>query len=446
MEFEVISTKKLFGGLGLIGIFVSVVFLDDTTLFPGFAALIPVFATALVIISTSSSNGLIYKLLTLKPMIYIGKISYSLYLFHWPLIVFPTLYLGRNLELPEMLLVLLTAIILSTLSWRYIEQPLRQKQSQITWSKVKIYLSIAGISIFSVAIYGIQTNGIPSRIKPEALSVNALLGQVKKDDLTCLKKPNTEHLRKANICSYYDMPEPVDYLLWGDSHARMYYKLLSKNSHDINLSSTYYGMADCQPLFGVFTSKAKNRKQCSELVDYLSTQLQQGAAKTIILAARWASLASSVPSPGDNSLLSKDLFDYLNDGKPITFKAALHRTVAQIRETGAKVLIIGPTPEIEFDVPNMLTRTYHLDLKMPLVSRSQFDQRQSQVIAAMKEFESKSGVSVVYPHELLCDQSQCDVADGLKALYTDDDHLSDFGVTRIMPILISELENLLGRT
>ncbi|MGE3702406.1 MAG: SGNH hydrolase domain-containing protein [Hyphomicrobiaceae bacterium] len=90
-------------------------------------------------------------------------------------------------------------------------------------------------------------------------------------------------------------------------------------------------------------------------------------------------------------------------------------------------------PEIDFDVPGTLVRALRGIGVLPPVRRSDFDTRQSQVIAALGRLESLGKV-VIYPHRALCDAAACTVADGIRPLYIDDDHLSPFGSARVMPL------------
>lgn len=224
-------------------------------------------------------------------------------------------------------------------------------------------------------------------------------------------------------------------MLWGDSHAGMLQFQISTGMYKLGKSGIYAGMADCQPLFGVHTSKKKNRAECADLADYILDLIRDGAVPTIILASRWANLSSPVPSPGDLSL-SKELFDAENSGASISFYAALERTARRLTEAGSKVVIVGPVPEIDFDVPDMLTRVINLGLTMPETTRMDFNKRQSYVLTALRKIVELKNVIVIYPHKILCNKLTCQVARGLDVLYQDDDHLSPKGAELVVPLII----------
>lgn len=112
-------------GLALIGY--AVVTFDETTVFPSFAALIPCVGSALVIYSHNPRfTG---RLLANKPMVGIGLISYSLYLAHWPLIVFWKYYTFRDLTAFERVLLPLLSIVLGALMYRFVERPFRSSET-----------------------------------------------------------------------------------------------------------------------------------------------------------------------------------------------------------------------------------------------------------------------------------------------------------------------------
>ena len=100
---------------------------DKDTPFPGLAALVPVLGCALVIYSTENERTRVAALLSWKPIVFIGLISYSLYLWHWPIFAFTTYELLRPLTFLEALLCVLVAVSAAVISWRFIERPFRRQ-------------------------------------------------------------------------------------------------------------------------------------------------------------------------------------------------------------------------------------------------------------------------------------------------------------------------------
>ena len=109
----------------LLGIAAAVMFFSDKTPFPGYAALLPCLGAALVI--WSGSGTAVARALSFRPMVFIGLISYSLYLWHWPLIVFAKLLLVQPFTPFQQLLLIGLATGLSVLTWRFVETPFRRR-------------------------------------------------------------------------------------------------------------------------------------------------------------------------------------------------------------------------------------------------------------------------------------------------------------------------------
>ena len=125
------------------------------------------------------------------------------------------------------------------------------------------------------------------------------------------------------------------------------------------LAGLYVGLPDCPALLDTYTSKRKNRDACREVQKRVVALAGEGRVPVIVLASRWANLGSPVRAPGDGSK-PKTLYDSASGEVKIDFAKALARTVAQLRATGARVVVVGPTPEVEYDVPRALLRAAQL--------------------------------------------------------------------------------------
>ena len=123
-----IGNRWLRDGLALLGIAMialAVSYFSSTTPFPGLWATIPCLGAMLVIHTGQQRDTVVYRLLSLPPFVFIGLISYSLYLWHWPVFAFAENYLGRPFSFGEAVLLMIVCIAIATASWRYVEQPFR---------------------------------------------------------------------------------------------------------------------------------------------------------------------------------------------------------------------------------------------------------------------------------------------------------------------------------
>lgn len=145
---------------GFASIILSFFIFDEGTPFPSIYATLPVFGTALIIIYASPSN-IIGKLLSAKLLVGIGLISFSIYLWHQPLIAFTRIY-GNN-QLPEYLLILvaLLSIPLAYLSWKYVEQPFRKTTNNFfKLQNLVIFCTFCSLTLIITGTYGILSNGL----------------------------------------------------------------------------------------------------------------------------------------------------------------------------------------------------------------------------------------------------------------------------------------------
>ena len=131
--------------------------------------------------------------------------------------------------------------------------------------------------------------------------------------------------------------------------------------------------------------------------------------------------------------------DLKNGGSPIQLADALIRTIERIQASGAQVILVGPVPEIDYNVPATLVRSLQGMGYLPPVRFIDFEHRQNEVLSALAKIDARKDVIVVYPHSALCDNKTCAVADGIRPLYRDDDHLSSLGAARISALIDSAI-------
>tara|TARA_R110002096_G_scaffold349304_1_gene542405 strand:+ start:1684 stop:3621 length:1938 start_codon:yes stop_codon:yes gene_type:complete len=429
--------RQLLAWLGVAGIVAATLLIDTNTPFPGVAALLPVGAAAVFLATGLPAESLGGRLFQASPLVFLGRISYSTYLFHWPMITFYTMATGNELDTRASVLILAGTLGLAALSWRFLESPFREAQRSHPHVRPAVALLVA-LGIIAAAALSLQmADGVPSRMTPAAQKMQASLAADRYvNNVVCQPGNGLPIVPKASICAFGEAAGKISYLVWGDSHAGMYREVLAQGT---DLTGVMATMPDCPPLIGVHTSKRKNRGECQKLQKVVLQMAANGRVSLVVLGGRWANLASEARAPGDGGL-PKTLYDDEAGGKVIAFAAALRRTVKRLTEAGVRVVVIGPTPEVSYSVPSMMIRAAHLGYTIPAISRQEFDRRQALVFAALTTVESMQGVQVIYPHRLLCGSLTCAVSDGMHALYTDDDHLSAQGTGLVAPPIIRAIQ------
>jgi len=221
---EFTKARKALAAISLVALILGSLYFKDSTAFPGIAALLPVVGTAIAIATIGHWPVLVRNIAHTRIVQWLGDISYPLYLWHWPLLVIPVAYLGRGLYLYERVICITATLILSWLTHKWIEAPLRSRT--ITGSVIVKGASIAtvvslclGLTIYSSAATQI---GLPNGTHSSLTNI--------------LEKPliynNGCHLNygelKSPDCTYGVRGAKVKIVLFGDSHAAQWFPALAK--------------------------------------------------------------------------------------------------------------------------------------------------------------------------------------------------------------------------
>ena len=196
----------------------------DSTPFPGTAALIPVGATALAIANVKNWPGIINSLANLRSVQWLGEISYPLYLWHWPVLVIPDVYLGRPLNIVERLLCIVVSILLAYFTHRYVENPGRASILEAKRTYALLVMSIIVILVLAFTI---------SKSTGDHFKINGGKSYSLKE---ILKKPivysDSCHVNyretKSPSCTYGDIHSAQTIVLFGDSHAAQWFPALER--------------------------------------------------------------------------------------------------------------------------------------------------------------------------------------------------------------------------
>jgi len=418
-------------GFGLI--VWSVITLSPDLSFPGWHALFPCVGAGLIIYSGIGGRSIVGRVLEKKPLVFLGLISYSLYLWNWVLIAAARYYLVRELSGAETAVLLVTSLVIATVSWHFIEKPFRRRDGAMT--RRVVFLSACGAVSVATALgmFVYANDGLPQRFP---VQLQAILERHYEDGFfspKCYKTP--AEIAEGNVCGLGDKAAGTrSFLLWGDSHA-------TSLAHAIDLQAKKYGVAGslvyyrgCPPLLGITLFDSPSTFQCKETNDAVLPMLARTHIMTVIMHARWG-FAVNGTFPLDNwgrrgvYSLEGRLF------KQDAISAALDRTLQLLTNKGIKVYLVAEIPEIEFDVPNMVGRRKSFDRAVDIRPTLEgFKRRQKNALEMLEYYARKYRVEIIYPHEALCDKGKCEVEIDGVPLYMDNNHLSEFGAASISHI------------
>jgi len=406
--------------LGLCLIFCSSIMLNEHSSFPGYNALYPVIGTALLIYS---SQGIVNRLLATKPFVFTGNISYSLYLWHWPIIVYFN-YKSIALSPSVQLFILITTYLLAVLSWKYIEQPIRHSKSN-SFAKVtqRFYLIPTAIFISLITV-GIYFDGFKSRFDTNILKMEtAVKSHANKLRGSCHSSFRQVEATPNSACKF---GKTDDYnstaFLFGDSHANHFAPFIEELAKSAESNVQDYTLDQCLPVVGLeWGSNAYKAKQCKQRNDNAIQHIKEHEFNYVILGASWPSIATR------RIFIDGKRADSAEVGEE--FEKHFASTIATIVATGAIPIVIKNTPTLGGKSP-----------KCP-IKKSLFNKNlDCSIEKAQNQFIDQvlNGIAAQYPqlvainiNELMCDDNDCSMSLNNIPLYRDDDHLNVMGAKEL---------------
>ncbi|WP_337245964.1 acyltransferase family protein [Luteimonas sp. gir] len=383
--------------LGLIGLFLilfPVFTYSKNTVFPGYAATVPVLGAALLIFSGQHSwTG---RFLSLRPLVLIGLISYSLYLWHWPLIV-----MFRNLGWLGSSLGKVAVVVLSCAAawatWRWIETPTRNRTA-FTPHRLGLLVGACSALVVASSLFYTTLDGWPSRLPANVLAFDMSRNDVSPARTRCHFDGGAPDLSRA--CVLGDGAPQV--AVWGDSHGVELAQAISEQGIPVR-EITY---SACPPALG--RTARSDRPLCPKhnerVFDFL---VSDASIRTVVLASYYG-----IPFSASRELQEQ-----------------LAYTAAELNAAGKRVVIIGPYPSIDghVDVPTYLARGGRRDVVFDTTG-----------IASFRGLV-RTNANLVLPTEAFCRNGHCDLVIDDTALLFDAHHPSMHAAReiakRLAPIL-----------
>jgi peptidoglycan/LPS O-acetylase OafA/YrhL len=445
-----VANTRVRNSLSIVGILLilgSVVFINIGMAFPGWAAAVPCLGAALIIHASLSGGAVGNRLLQWKPLVRIGLVSYSLYLWHWPLLVLAKYAANRELNLPELVAIILMTGGLSFVSWRYVERPFRGGRSAFDRRGVFQFAGVGSAVAVACGMAFIVTGGFPLRLPPEVLRY----AQVTSEDLQmrpeCFNRPAAD-VREGRLCRIgADTNASPSFIVWGDSHALFLSVPLAEIARTVDRIGLLASVGSCPPLVDVQWPL----RGCGVFNDEVLKLVERQQIETVILAGMWANYAEGTRfkrelGEGVVNILSDDLSIHKTaDENREVFARALRRTVDRLTSAGVHVVIIGPVPEIDSAVPETLAKAEWFGGRKDIgPSVAEFRYRQRNVFKALEVVGKLGNTDVIYPSMASC-AANCAVERLGQVLYIDDNHLSRAGLDLLKPLLMDVFDLPAGK-
>ncbi len=408
-------------GIGLIAF--SVLFYTEQTLFPGLSALAPCLGSALIIGAGESGSSVIGKILSWRPIVFVGLISYSLYLWHWPVIVlqqmgvfvgasvitshrFAALLSGHRLD---MIVEVALSLVLGILSWRFVERPFRNGPLRLSGRPLFALASAVMVILIGFSFLTVFAKGFTGRFPADALEVASVHHDSEEIVRTGCFITSDYHFEKYNynLCLHQDdSGKKNNYLLLGDSHSAMLWSALASALPNANVmqASTF----DCAPLL-----QPEPHPDCEKMISYIfQSYLPSHPIQGLFLVGRWS---------------EKELPE-------------LTTTIAWAKQHNIPVTVFGPVPEYDGPLPRLLA--YSIAWHKPdfasqhrLSSLGALDAKMQSMAANVWQ------VRYISLYQELCGVDGCaEYADRAHKIpmMDDDNHLNQFGANLVVRRLVAE--------
>lgn len=425
-------------GIGCLVVLVLVAAeLTSVTPYPGVAVLAPVVATLALIRVQGNTQAATLAWLGSSAMVVLGELSYSIYLWHWPVLTLARYYAGRGLHPGETSMALIAVAALSYLSWRFVERPFRSGHAGVAGHGRSLApVLVLGVVVCMVAVGTIAARGFPSRLSAEAMAFDSA-GNPGEADSGCHHGPPAVGLPCTLVQA---RAGGAHVLVWGDSHANALIPALIDlaKRHEVGLTQASY--SSCPPLLDVDVARVPASHYCREFNASVASSLKARGISRVLIVAYWSFYLPVHPEP----LIARFMDPYSHSAdlgggdageNERNFASALDRTVHALKSAGVDVWILRQIPAQDFLVPLVLSRRATLGQDVTAVGISVEDYRRAQAPADALFRHYTGIVHLIDPARVLCSSGLCRCAEDHHALYMDANHLSPRGAMLLEPVL-----------
>lgn len=433
----------------------SVIALNEGTPFPGWASILPVLgATLLIVGMTAEPRGIVRRLLASRPMVLIGLLSYSWYLWHWPLLSIYRAYNLGAIDVSGNAVLVALALGLAGLTYLWIERPIRLRRPWL-FSRTRSTLFVGAVICLSTLFlaFGLWAWRHYQKSAPEFRWPAEARADRPFFEKECSSLVTPEGGLLLDKCSHGPDSKNPKLLLWGDSHAHHMLPMLMEAFPD---AATYeLTRAGCLPVIDdesrtveQRTHAASRSKDCQEFNRRALREimtLKDKGLEGVVISARWPShfghpsYAVAEKPRGATSVPDKKMMAQIRT----VVQAELDFTLSALERGGVRAVVLAPTPELVFSAPDCLAtrQPSYCD-----VARTTSDALLNDVTSALGEVVGRyPNARLVQMVDFFCDVQTCHAMRSGKVLYYDDDHLTTAGARELGRFLRDELAWLRGK-
>lgn len=454
------------GGVVGIGMIVCASFaFDEATVFPGVAVFLPTAGAALVILSglQRESSTLVARTLRARGIVRLGDLSYSWYLWHWPLIVFAAATFPHA-PLEASIVAAFASLGVAILNERYVETPIRFRPAAQRLPAVVMFIACVGAPIAAMgALQFIMQERITraeAAGETASLSQRALLVQRAYDKLPCNGVQTLENVSPQ--CSWGESGNTHVHFV-GDSNLRHWIPSIRDIANVLSVKVTATTLSSCPFADITLLYNGRPRAACKVWADRLSQELRESPADVIVIS----SATDGYLFRSDFSIVDPETsatYTAIED-KLEAYRRGLLRTIEPLQSSGTRVIVIAPVPKFENERERAWYARFAARREKALVFRCSWvavrffphrclvERRKEDLswsrasdLDAFHEDLEAHGVRVIDPEPMLCEDTTCASMDieTKEVLYVDVGHVAEDGALRLKALLIDALRDVIS--
>lgn len=421
--------KQSASAIGLIAIAASILYFTTADVWPGWLALIPVLGTALIISAAHQSSIITNN----KIMDLVGEASYSIYLWHWPIVVLIGYY-GLDSDATTLALGIAASIFLGFASLYLVEKPSQKiKTTNSKLIQLASYAALVFVIGLSSSLVFIE-RGLEFRVPNNVTVADRERSNQNPESKRCSVMSGTVSPK----CIFGDTNKPVGAIVIGDSHSDAIVSAVVEAASP-ERSTLYLGYMSCMTIPGMHLQGEISSFQCGEFVKKQIEELSSSYAGVPLVVINRTSAYVAGHNEQEDTFPGPPMYfdkpsefsqEYRDD-----FRARFVSSMCELARN-RPVYVMKPVPEMGVNVPATIARSlmrsdYVKDISIGVEA---YRQRHQFAVSVMEDAAKACGIKLLDPEPVLCDREACYGSKDLKPLYYDDDHLSESGNKLLVPM------------
>ena len=432
-------TADICAGAGLSMIVASVLFLDESHAFPGLLALPPCLGAALLIVAGMEKQPAVTRLLSTGPAVAVGLISYSLYLWHWPILSFARYHLDRPLQWSELTGLLALSLLAAFATYRYVEQPARR----LSMARAPYVIGSGVLALAAIALAGQQIDksrgGWTFNLDPEIRRLDATARSRNIYRRSCGGPSNM--LRDDEACTFGPPRSTASYdmAIFGDSHADHYTPAVSVLAQRVGMSGRQVTVGGCLALLGYYEITAPFSKEagCRSFREAMVRFVERNPRLQVaVLAHNWSAYTGrQVWQDEARIYLVGAKHDVRSAQRSLeVLRQSLEQTIDLFEKHGIHVVLLGEIPLFDRDPIKCIAAAVKQGLGAQgcRIAVREVQERVGFMNALLADLaKRRKNVSFFSPLDSMCDEKWCNpVKDGVY-MYRDRGHLNRIGAEHL---------------